>query len=91
MHQRLRVVTTLWGILKWFGQNSFYVMATHFPIKEALSRIIDKLLNCNVRSDVKPALLVFVLTLVADTLVVWFICWLKKKFNSKKNEQRSNT
>lgn len=73
--------------IKWFGQNSFYVMATHFPIKEVLSRIVDKLFNCNVRTDEKYGLIVFVMTLIADTFVVWLICLIKKKWY----EQRSNT
>lgn len=64
--------------IKWFGRNSFYVMATHFPIKEALGRFVDKLFHCSVHSDMKYAALVFIITLLIDSLVVLGCCYVKK-------------
>lgn len=86
-HPKTKGAIHIMDYIKWFGQNSFYVMATHFPIKEVLSRIVDKLFSCNVRTDEKYGLIVFVLTMIADTFVVWLICVIKNKIN----EQRSNT
>lgn len=77
--------TKLGGVIlsyiKWFGQNSFYAMATHFPIKEALGRIVNKVFSCDVHSDIKYAVIVFVLTLIIDSIVVWGCCWIKEKWN----------
>jgi hypothetical protein len=70
--------------IKWFGQNSFYAMATHFPIKEALGRIVNKVFNCDVHSDIKYAALVFILTLIIDSIVVWGCCWIKGKWSKIK-------
>lgn len=69
--------------LKWFGQNSFYAMATHFPIKEALGRIVNKVFYCDVHYDIKYAALVFILTLIIDSIVVWGCCWIKDKWNKR--------
>ena len=69
--------------IKWFGQNSFYVMATHFPIKEALGRLVNKIFDCDVHTDIKYASLVFVMTLLIDSFVVWGCCWIKEKWNRK--------
>ena len=79
-----RRLNSKWGgafIYKWFGKNSFYVMATHFPIKEALGRMVNNVFSCDVHSDIKYAAIVFVLTLILDSTVVWGCCWIKDKWN----------
>lgn len=56
--------------VKWFGRNSFYVMATHFPIKEIFGRIVNSIFHCDVRKDLDYAFLVFMMTMIADSIVV---------------------
>lgn len=73
--------------VKWFGQNSFYVMATHFPIKEAIIRVIGGLFHCGrsgVVSDVRLSLIAFVITLLVDSLVVYGVVRLKRHFERKR-------
>lgn len=70
------------SFLKWFGQNSFYVMATHFPVKELFIRLIGSVFHCGrsgVIGNMKYSFMAFVLTLLADTIVVMLICLIKKK------------
>lgn len=67
--------------VKWFGKNSFYVMATHFPIKEIFGRLVNSSFRCDVHKDLDYALLVFVMTMIADSIVVWLICFVKNKFS----------
>lgn len=69
--------------LKWFGRNSFYAMATHFPIKELVGRFIDKLFCCDVHTDIKYAALTFIITLIINSLVVWMCCVIKSKWNKR--------
>ncbi len=72
------------SFIKWFGQNSFYAMATHFPIKELLGRLVDKIFHCNVHTDIEYATLVFIITLIMDSFVVWGCCLIKQKWNIRK-------
>lgn len=84
LNLQTRICRMMMNYIKWFGQNSFYVMATHFPIKEILGRTIDKLFDCNVHSDIGYASIVFIITLVIDTIVVWCCCTVKQKWNKRK-------
>lgn len=79
-----KVTIKVMDYVKWFGRNSFYVMATHFPIKEIFSRIVNSIFHCDVHKDLDYALIVFVLTLIVDSIVVWMVCWLKQKLSYKK-------
>lgn len=68
--------------IRWFGRNSFYVMATHFPVKEAFIRLLGFVLHTNreaVVSNMKYSLIVFILTLLVDSVVVLVVCKLKEK------------
>jgi hypothetical protein len=68
--------------IKWFGRNSFYVMATHFPMKEAFIRLLGFVLHTNreaVVSNMKYSLIVFILTLLVDSVVFLVVCKLKEK------------
>lgn len=68
--------------VKWFGRNSFYVMATHFPVKEAFIRLLGFVLHTNreaVVSNMKYSLIVIILTLLVDSVVVLVVCKLKEK------------
>ena len=68
--------------IKWFGRNSFYVMATHFPVKEAFIRLLGSVLHVNreaIVSNMKYSLIVFILTLLVDSLVIFVVCKLKEK------------
>lgn len=80
-HFKSKAAINVMDYVKWFGRNSFYVMATHFPIKEIFGRIVNSVFHCDVHKDLDYALLVFVMTMIADSLVVWFVCWAKNKFS----------
>ena len=74
--------TRIMNYVKWFGRNSFYVMATHFPVKEAFIRLLSSVLHTNrvvVVSDMKYSFIVFILTLLVDSVVVLVVCKLKEK------------
>ena len=69
----------LYRFFLWFGQNSFYVMATHFPVKEIISRLVNGYFHCDVHKDIDYALLAFAITLVIDIVIVWGVCEIKRK------------
>ena len=74
-----KVAAEAMDYVKWFGRNSFYVMATHFPIKEIFGRLVNSVFHCDVHKDLDYAFLVFVMTMIADSIVVWLVCWTKNK------------
>lgn len=79
---KIAMGTRIMNYVKWFGRNSFYVMATHFPVKEAFIRLLSSVLHTNrvvVVSDMKYSFIVFILTLLVDSVVVLVVCKLKEK------------
>ena len=78
---RRSIVKGLFDYLKWFGQNSFFVMASHVPVKGVIIIIVAKLFHTttiNVSNNIKLCIIAFVLTVVIDSIVVFFISMLKK-------------
>lgn len=81
----LSFIQTGGGILsyvKWFGKNSFRVMALHNPIKGVVMIVVAKL--CSITTDIINsnagyAVIAFVLTVLVTTVVVWLIGWLLQK------------
>ena len=70
------------SFIRWFGKNSFIVMATHYPVKEAFARIVGMVAQCGnkeVAADLKLGFVVFLLTLVVDSLLVYGVFRLKQR------------
>lgn len=68
--------------IKWFGRNSFRVMAVHNPIKGVVIVILAKIMHITTldvsRSELK-SLLAFAVTLIITIVIVFCIEWLLKK------------
>ena len=63
-------------LLTWIGKHSFDYMAIHVPIKGILSIVVAKLLHSSsdlVCKNVYSSLLVYALTLIVSTIVVYMI------------------
>ena len=78
--------------LKWFGQNSFMVMASHVPVKGMIIIAIAKVFGITaigVSENMKYSAIAFILTIIVDSLVVYLLSLLKKHdealMNRKKN------
>jgi len=70
------------GYIKWFGKNSFRVMAIHNPIKGVVVLSVAKVFSVSsgtINANVGYALLSFVLTAIASTIAVWLIGWFLQK------------
>lgn len=68
--------------IKWFGKNSFRVMAIHNPIKGVIVLTVAKLFSTTsgiVNAHAGYASIAFVLTVIASTIAVWLIGWLLQK------------
>ena len=66
----------------WFGRNSFYIMATHFPLKEVFIRSTCYFLGCGreyVINSIPLCIIIFTLTIIVDSIVVVVICRWKEK------------
>lgn len=62
--------------VKWFGRNSFRVMALHNPIKGAVMLIVAKLCSITtgtINTNAGYAALTFVLTVIVSSVTVWLI------------------
>ena len=67
--------------IQWFGENSFFVMASHVPVKSMLILMISKIAHLTpiaFSKSIKLSLLAFLLTLIVDSVVVFLIAKLKK-------------
>lgn len=68
--------------IKWFGKNSFRVMALHNPIKGVVMIVVAKLCGIvtgTINSSAGYAAVTFVLTVLVTTVVVWLIGWFLQK------------
>ncbi len=68
--------------IKWFGKNSFRVMALHNPIKGVVMIVVAKLCGITtgvINSNAGYASISFVLTVLVTSLVVLLIGWLLQK------------
>ena len=77
--------TNGFSFVRWFGENSFIVMATHYPIKEAFANLVGMMAHCGknaVAADFGLSLAVFLLTLIMDSMVVIGVSWLKQRDHS---------
>lgn len=75
--------------LKWFGQNSFDVMATHVPIKGIVVIVVAWFFHsvpAEVSNNFKLSLIAFLITLFIDSVVVLLISMIKKISKSKKHD-----
>ena len=76
------VIGKLIAYIKWFGINSFRVMAVHNPIKGVIVLVVAKLFHVSsgaINVHAGYASVAFVLTVVVTTIVVWFIGWFLQK------------
>ena len=68
--------------IKWFGKNSFRVMALHNPIKGVVMIVVAKLCGIvtgTINSNVLYAVITFILTVLVSNVVVWLVGWLLQK------------
>lgn len=77
---KTKIFKTLYDYLQWFGCNSFFVMASHYPIKVVCSTIVMKICHVSaVSNSVKYSLITFIMVIAIDSLLVLYICKLKEK------------
>ena len=82
------------SFIQWFGMNSFFVMATHYPVKEAFVWVVARMAHCGtkeVAADMKLGLVVFILTMIVDSLVVCGISRLKQRDERRMEKWRTKT
>ena len=68
--------------IKWFGKNSFRVMALHNPIKGIVMIVVAKLFSITtgtINSNASYATITLVFTILVTTVAVWLISWLLQK------------
>lgn len=76
-----RILYSLMKYLKWFGQNSFFVMASHVPVKGLLILCVSLLFQATpteISNSINKSLIVFILTIIGDSVLVILISFLKK-------------
>lgn len=76
-----RILYSLMKYLKWFGQNSFFVMASHVPVKGLLILCVSLLFQATpteISNSINMSLIVFILTIIGDSVLVLLIILLKK-------------
>ena len=69
-------------------------MATHYPVKEAFVWVVARMAHCGtkeVAADMKLGLVVFVLTMIVDSLVVCGISRLKQRDERRMEKWRTKT
>lgn len=66
--------------IKWFGRNSFRVMAIHNPIKGFVIAVLAVFTHSSISSNVGQSAVAFIITLVVTTIVVIIIEWGLMKF-----------
>ena len=74
----IRPLGWILSYVRWFGINSFRVMALHNPIKGAVMILVANLCGISTRvinSNVGYAAITFVLTVLVTTVAVWLIGW----------------
>ena len=77
---------------KWIGQNSYYVMASHVPVKGLFVLLFAKVAGMSQTdycSNMGNSLLVFVASLLADSIIVWFMIKLRKHDESMMQKNHS--
>ena len=76
------------SFLRWFGNNSFYAMASHLPLKAALLTIPANMLHTNTGSglcsNIWISLAAFVVTVIATSIVIQLINKGKKMVAERK-------
>lgn len=80
--------------IKWFGKNSFYVMATHVPVKGILVMAVASIAHVptmTVCSNIPLSLIVFIPTIAIDSIIVYVVCWIKKKDEQFVLARKGNT
>ena len=69
--------------IKWIGKNSLDVMAINNPIKGVVCTYLAALLHIEIEdasfSEIPPALLAFAITMIACTILVWIIVYVRNK------------
>jgi len=77
------VIDKIINYIKWIGKNSLDVMAINNPIKGVVCTFLALLLHIEIEdasfSDILPALLAFVITMIACTILVWIIVYVRNK------------
>ncbi len=66
--------------IKWFGRNSFRVMAVHNPIKGVVIAVLAALTHSSISGNVGWSAVAFIITLVVTIILVIIIEWGLKKF-----------
>lgn len=82
-----KIIKPIITYIRWFGKNSFDVMATNNPLKGVICTIIAMVMHIKVNdasfTDMEHSMLAFIPTMIIDTIAVYYILKFKDFWNQR--------